>query len=177
MKIFSAIGAIAVAAALTTAVQAADPVMATPDPVMQYASPVNFWNSGYVGVIAGGQTNFSGGTYAVGRIAGGFNAEVGSGAVLGAEVSGGYYTGTSSDYELRGTGHLGLAMNSSAMLYALAGLGVDGGSGFYTYGAGVWFAGLTDNMSARFEVNGNTYFGNSSVDWGSAEVGLFWHFD
>ncbi|MCB9993880.1 MAG: hypothetical protein H6873_09510 [Hyphomicrobiaceae bacterium] len=61
------------------------------------------------------------------------------------------------------------------MIYGLGGIGSDTGAPYFTYGGGVWIA-ATDNMSVRFEVDGNSYFGSGIVDWASVSAGAFMHF-
>jgi len=168
MKLYTAFGALLVAATLSTGALAAD----AGAPVD--TNPGFDWNGFYAGIIVGGEADFLGGTWIDGGGAVGALFSLDSDLVLNIEGSLLGYTGTSSGYEAELSSRLGVAM-SDVLLYGMAGVGSDTGTGYFSYGVGLWVP-ASDKVSVRVEVDGNSYFGSSMLDWAAINFGAFLHF-
>ncbi|MBD8064566.1 porin family protein [Devosia sp. PTR5] len=171
--------------------QAADLIIpTTPEPI--YA-PAGFdWEGLYAGVRLGGQ--FTGTGYAD-QTADTTNGVIGAAVgvnfipmdpiLLGAEVTADWlWNDTYSSGEFFANLRAGAVVTDSALIYALAGVGVSSRDGFdsegvYQLGGGVEFA-VTDAITVRGEVVGQGDFSDTAGDEffesAKATVGVFYHF-
>ena len=172
---------VAAAALLVGGAQAADLIIpTTPQPIYE-AAGFN-WEGLYAGVRAGGQFT-SGTTSGVIGAAVGVNFLPADPFLIGAEVTGDYvFNDVTSSGEFFANLRAGAVVTDSALIYALAGVGVATNNntsvGVYQLGGGVEFA-VTDSVSIRGELVGQGDFDGGNDDFfeaAKATVGVFYHF-
>ena len=182
------------------AAQAADLIIpTTPQPIIATASGFD-WEGMYAGVRVGGQffdgaTTFGGIPATTGDVTRGvIGAAVGVNFIpmdpvlVGVEVTGDYVWGDGAvdTGEFFANLRAGAVITDNAMIYALAGVGIQTGdgvgsdNGLYQLGAGVEFA-VTDAITVRGEVVGQGDFNETGAndrffEAAKATVGVFYHF-
>lgn len=169
------------------AAQAADLIVpSTPVPI--YEAGGFSWEGLYVGVRGGLSTYGDNGAAQVGfgQVGGavGVNFIPADPILLGLEVTGDYYwnnatSGSAFYANLKG----GVVVTDQALIYAIAGIGVDTAAGvsvaMYQVGGGVEFA-VTDAVTIRGEAVAQGDFtggaGDNLIEGATATVGVFYHF-
>ncbi|HHY50445.1 MAG TPA: autotransporter outer membrane beta-barrel domain-containing protein [Alphaproteobacteria bacterium] len=156
--------ATAAVAALSSATMAADLVI-EPEPVIDNSFGGFDWEGPYAGLWVGGLTNPA--VFALGADLG-VNALIDSSLLAG--VEGNISWESNSTWSVQGHGRLGF-LADPALIYGLAGVGWNSGSGAYIpLGVGAEFA-VADNLSLKAEYN---------YQWGPnrhvGKVGFNFHF-
>jgi outer membrane immunogenic protein len=170
-----------------TAAQAADLIIPT-TPVAIYESAGFSWEGLYAGVRGGFASYGDNGAAQVGfgQIGGvvGVNFMPADPILLGLEISGDYYwNNATSGSTFFANVKAGAVVTDSALIYAIAGVGVDNSAGvstgMYQVGGGIEFA-VTDAVTVRGEVVGQGDFtagaGDNFLEGAQATVGVFYHF-
>jgi opacity protein-like surface antigen len=165
----AALASVAVAA-LTSATLAADPIVMVDSPIID---DVSFgWDGPYAGAFILGTTSGNGG-FGVGVNLGvNMSADM---LVFGIEGDAAWVNGTTG-YQAQVVGKLGAALSDDAMIYGLAGIGVDGLNGAYVpVGLGVEFMVAQDlSLKAQYEYHWDLAAPGASAHVG--KVGLNFHF-
>lgn len=176
-----------VALSTGVAAQAADLIIPT-TPVAIYELAGFSWEGLYAGVRGGvaGYADNGGAQGNFGLVGGvvGVNLIVADPLLIGAEISGDYYwNATTTGTAIFANVKAGVVVTDAALIYALAGVGVDtsGGvsSSLYQFGGGVELA-VTDSVTVRGEVVAQGDFsagaGDTFIEGAQATVGVFYHF-
>lgn len=156
------------AAAMSTATLAADPIVMVDEPV--FYDPGFDWEGPYAGVYLLGQSNPA--TFGLGA---NFGVNIlADGVLFGIEGDiAGLSNGT---FQGQGVGRLGVLASDDVAIYALAGVGVNSGTGAYVpVGLGAEVA-MTENISlkAQYEYHWDLSAAGQSAHVG--KLGLNFHF-
>lgn len=189
---------VAAAGLMISGAQAADPVLLPADPVMIYDDIAFSFEGFYIGVQGGGffTDNFGDFDHTAGLIGivAGANFLVSDAILAGLEFQGDVYfggnTASSSGFSAADAlilGRVGALVTDEVLIYAAAGVGLIGGTGFapasetgayYAIGGGAEVA-VTDNLGIRGEVLYKHLFNNTTtgIDGSGvqATLGLLWH--
>jgi opacity protein-like surface antigen len=163
----------AIAAIMTTGVQAADLLVGGLDPV--YSSPLFNFEGFYVGGTVGAGALPVVGTVGTVGVVAGANFEVTEAFLLGVEAqadavwNGGGITGMNGLL----LGKVGFYLTDDMIAYGSAGGGWVNSVGSYAFGAGLEMA-VAEQLSARAEVMGTGTWGGMP-NGAKAAIGLLWH--
>jgi len=132
------------------------------------------WEGLYFGVTKGGWISATGSSewyIEVTKVAG-FNILLGDNFVLGAEATVSALVAPAFYLDATITGHAGILIDDSVLIYKLGGVGFVDGDTYGILGAGVEVA-IGDSLALRGEVR--AVFWDPGVDWFRPSVGLIWH--
>lgn len=130
------------------------------------------WDGFYLGITGGPAVDAPDSWLGINGVAG-VNVVLNDDFLVGVELSGGPYWGSSTNWEAYLNGRVGVTFDEF-MIYAYGGVGLDGGEGYYDLGLGGELM-VADQMSLRLSAISTAPIGSPLASLG-LHGGALWHF-
>lgn len=161
----------ACALALSASCAQATDMLVYDQPATYHTASVD-WDGFYLGITGGPAADGPDTWLGINGIAG-VNVVLNEDFLVGIELSGGPYWGSSSSWEAYVNGRVGVTFDEF-MIYAFGGVGLDGGDSYYDLGIGGELM-VADQMSLRLSAVSSAPIGSPLSSLG-LHGGALWHF-